>query len=87
LSTVIRSYRNLIHPGRALRLKETYTAEDAKVAGTLVDIILREVAAKQEQVRGLTAEQITSTSRAIAPRPRSESTCLGRCAPRRYNDC
>jgi hypothetical protein len=73
LSSVVRSYRNLIHPGRLVRLKETYSEDDATVAYTLVGMITREIADKQEEVRGLTAEQIASkffgdeTALAIAP--------------------
>lgn len=58
LAAAIRSYRNLIHPGRMVRLKEEVNEEGARIAATLVAIIAREVAAKQEQVYGPTAEQL-----------------------------
>ena len=60
LSSVVRSYRNLIHPGRLVRLNEVYSEDDATVANTLVSMITREIADKQEEARGLTAEQIAS---------------------------
>ena len=49
LCSVIRSYRNLIHPGRMVRLREPLpSASTAKVAGTLVDIISSEVGAVRD---------------------------------------
>lgn len=58
LSSVIRSYRNLIHAGRIRRLAETFDAEDAVVAASVVNIIAREVGKRQAKEFGLTAEQI-----------------------------
>ncbi len=58
LSSVIRGYRNLIHPGRVIRLGETIDEEGARIADALVSLIVHEVAAKQAQVYGLTAEQL-----------------------------
>jgi hypothetical protein len=60
LSSVIRLYRNLIHPGRLIRLNEAYTEDDANVANSLVSMITQEVSAKQEEITGLTAEQIAA---------------------------
>lgn len=60
LSSVIRSYRNLIHPGRVARLSETYAPEDAQVAAHVVRIIVREVARQQAKEFGLTAEQVVT---------------------------
>lgn len=70
LSAVIRSYRNLIHPGRSLRLGDHPDRDGAIVARTLVSIIVREVAATQEQQYGLTAEQMVS-------KIRRDATALG----------
>lgn len=70
LSAVIRSYRNLIHPGRSLRLGDRPDRDGAIVARTLVSIIVREVAATQEQQYGLTAEQMVS-------KIRRDATALG----------
>ena len=48
LSTVIRRFRNLIHPGRAVRLAETPDVHGATVAQCLVLIIRNEVAAAKK---------------------------------------
>jgi len=45
LSSVIRSYRNLIHPGRALRLSERVDAIQRTLAQALVSIVLEEMVA------------------------------------------
>lgn len=58
LSSVIQSYRNLIHPGRVVRLDEKVNEDTAQIANSLIAIIVREVSAKQAQVYGLTAEQL-----------------------------
>jgi len=58
LSSVIRGYRNLIHPGRVKRLDEVVNEEGAQIAAVLVSLIVREVSAKQAQEYGLTAEQL-----------------------------
>lgn len=61
LCSVIRSYRNLIHPGRAVRLAESLPNQStAAVAIALVDMIADEVAKKRRAVVGLTAEQVLS---------------------------
>jgi hypothetical protein len=60
LSSALKSYRNLIHPGRSKRLNESADSDGALVARSLVSIILKEVAAKQQEQYGLTAEQIVN---------------------------
>jgi hypothetical protein len=60
LSHVLKSYRNLIHPGRAKRLGEQADEEGAVVAQALVSMIIRDVAANQQATYGLTAEQIVN---------------------------
>lgn len=61
LSAVVRSYRNLIHPGRAIRLGEDPPNEKtAQIAAALVDLIIDEVARFRRTAFGLTAEQIVS---------------------------
>src|SRR5688572_58721 len=40
LSSVIRSYRNLIHPGRSIRLNELVDADSARIALSLVGIVI-----------------------------------------------
>ena len=61
LSSVLRSYRNLIHPGRLVRLQESLPDEtSADVARALVKMIVAEVAQKRRAVVGLTADQVVS---------------------------
>lgn len=58
LSDVVRNYRNLIHPGKVIRMQENPSEQDATIAKSLVDIILRELSAAKEKTYGYTAEQI-----------------------------
>lgn len=58
LSDVIRDYRNLIHPGKAIRTKSFPDVNDAVVAKALVEIIIKEVGEKKQESYGFTAEQI-----------------------------
>lgn len=60
LSTVIRDYRNLIHPGRAIRLGDTVTIDTAQIAVSVVTIIVGEVSKKRLENYGYTAEQIAA---------------------------
>ncbi len=60
LSSVIRDYRNLIHPGRAIRLGETVNVDTAHVAESVVKIIMAEVSRKRLENYGYTAEQIAA---------------------------
>lgn len=61
LCSVIRSYRNLIHPGRMVRLGEPPPDRDSSsIALALVDIITKELAKVRRAEVGLTAEQILS---------------------------
>ena len=60
LSSVIRDYRNLIHPGRAIRLGDKVTADTARVAESVVKIIVDEVSRKRLENYGYTAEQIVA---------------------------
>jgi len=60
LSSVIKDYRNLIHPGRILRLKEETSKESAEVARALVIIVTNEIEKKKSEKYGYTAEQIIS---------------------------
>lgn len=64
LCSVVRSYRNLIHPGRVVRLGERAPdATTGAIAVALVDIIVREIAEARRAASGLTAEQILSKVR------------------------
>ena len=43
LSSVIKNYRNLIHPGREIRKNETFDFDTAVVAKSLLNIIVKEI--------------------------------------------
>src|SRR5262249_12797265 len=58
LSAVVKSYRNLIHPGRIVRLSENVDSKTASIAKALVEVIAGEVAATKKENYGFTAEQI-----------------------------
>ena len=60
LSSVIRGYRNLIHPARLVRLDEAVDENGARIAKTLTDIIVGEVAAALKTKHGLTAQQVVT---------------------------
>jgi len=60
LASVVRSYRNLIHPGRVVRLKERVSADTAAIANHLVEVVAEEVAAQKRSAYGLTAQQIVA---------------------------
>jgi hypothetical protein len=61
LCAVVRSYRNLIHPGRIVRLWEPAPDRvSATVASTLVDMIARQMAIARIKNLGYTAEQIAT---------------------------
>lgn len=73
LSSVVKGYRNLIHPGRGIRLGEEVSSDSAHVAQSVVKIIVKEVAKSKRENYGYTAEQIVekierdSTAKAIIP--------------------
>jgi len=58
LSTVVRKYRNLIHPGRIKRLEKNVDGSGAIVAAQVVEIITKQVALRKRQTYGYTAEQL-----------------------------
>jgi hypothetical protein len=60
LSSVIRSYRNLIHPGRVIRLGEKIDSNTSMIAKALVDVVVDEVSAAKADKYGFTAEQIAN---------------------------
>jgi hypothetical protein len=70
LSSAIKEFRNLIHPGRVVRLQETVDQDGGVVAEALVAMVVKDVSSKQEQVHGLTAEQIVKKFE-------SDATALG----------
>lgn len=60
ISHAIRSYRNLIHPGRIKRLNETADKDGAIVASALVNMVIKEIMARKQEKYGYTAEQIVT---------------------------
>lgn len=61
LCSVIRSYRNLIHPGRMVRLNESLPDQNTcDIAVALIDIIVSEVSKTRRATAGLNGEQILS---------------------------
>ncbi|HLK65030.1 MAG TPA: hypothetical protein VKU19_16420 [Bryobacteraceae bacterium] len=58
LTTVVRKYRNLIHPGRLKRLEKHVEKSGAVVASELVEIIVKAVAKRKKSTYGYTAEQL-----------------------------
>jgi len=61
LCSVVRSYRNLIHPGRMVRLNEPPPSKTTcDIATALIDLIVTDIAKTRRATVGLTAEQIVS---------------------------
>lgn len=60
LCTVVRGYRNLIHPGRIVRLSEEVTKEGAVIATNLVHLVIKDIARKQTAEYGFTAQQLVT---------------------------
>lgn len=63
LSAIVRSYRNLIHPGRSLRLAEIPTEHSATIARAVIEILVEEVSNKKRLTYGYTAEQVVEKVR------------------------
>ena len=63
LCSVIKNYRNLVHPGRSIRTSDTVDEHSARVAVSLVEMILKEVSEKKQATYGYTAEQLLSKIR------------------------
>src|SRR5207302_10611377 len=55
-----KSYRNLIHPVKAVRLGESIEEGSAKVSQALVEMIVKEVSEAKKKKYGYTAEQIVN---------------------------
>jgi len=60
LCNVVKHYRNLIHPGRSIRLNEKTDEPGAKIALSLVEIIVAELSKARSENYGYTAEQIVT---------------------------
>lgn len=58
LSSVVRGFRNLIHPGRELRSNERFDKETANVSLSLVRIILKDIKSKYVEVYGYSAKDV-----------------------------
>lgn len=59
MCSAVKNYRNLIHPGRVLRLEEDQPNQStATVASSLIDIINNEIENFRRKRAGLTAEQV-----------------------------
>jgi len=58
LCSAVRSYRNLIHPGRIIRLQDGADENSANIAMALIPLIAREIALQREKAYGLTATQL-----------------------------
>lgn len=58
LASVIKDYRNLIHPGRQIRKNEKYDFETASIANSLVTIILNAMRYKQQSSISFSAKEI-----------------------------
>jgi hypothetical protein len=60
LASVIKGYRNLIHPGRVIRMSESVDQNTASVAMSLIKIIVGKIEREQSDRIGLTANQVLS---------------------------
>jgi hypothetical protein len=60
LSTVIKNYRNLIHPGREIRKNERFDFDSAVVAKSLLNIVLKEIKENYLNNLGYKASDIIS---------------------------
>ncbi len=58
LSTIVKNYRNLIHPGRELRLNEQFDKETANVSVSLVRLILKEIKLNYIEIYGYSAKDV-----------------------------
>ena len=57
LSVVVKDYRNLVHPGRSIRLDENPDNKNSSIATTLVEMICKELGDRKGS-HGYTAEQV-----------------------------
>ncbi len=58
LGTVIKGYRNLIHPGRSIRLGESVDERTATICRQLLDMMVEQVTAERGKKYGFNAEQL-----------------------------
>ena len=62
LSTVVKNYRNLVHPGRSIRFDEKPDENNSNIATTLVEMICKELGERKSS-HGYTAEQVVGKIR------------------------
>ncbi len=60
LSAVVRTYRNLIHPGRVIRLGEKVDEQGARIAVALTELVVSEVGEARGDKLGYTADQLAT---------------------------
>lgn len=60
LSSAIKDYRNLVHPGRTIRLSDRVDRSSAEVARAVLRMITQQVESSKRESYGYTAEQIAS---------------------------
>lgn len=58
LSSIIRNYRNYIHPAKEVRMNEFIDEETASIAYSLLKLIIKEVEQKYTVLYGMTAEKL-----------------------------
>ena len=58
LATVLKDYRNIIHPGREIRKSEVFDFASAELSILVLDLILKKIEYKYKEKYDLTAEDI-----------------------------
>lgn len=58
LATVLKDYRNLIHPGREVRKKEAFDNSTAELAISVLELLLKKIETKYKEKFALTADDI-----------------------------
>lgn len=58
LSSVVRDYRNYIHPAKEIRMNEFIDMDTATIAYSLLKLIINEVEQKYTKLYGMTAEKL-----------------------------
>lgn len=61
LATVIKDFRNLIHPGREVRKNEQFDFETAQLAFQILNILIRKIQRKYREKFAYTAEDILNS--------------------------
>jgi len=61
LATVIKDYRNLIHPGREVRKNEQFDFETAQLAFQILNLLIRKIQRKYREKFAYTAEDILNS--------------------------